>query len=162
MQRSSKTIWAAGFAFTGLALLLFTLSDEPARNALGRADGTVQSVAPMKTGHRLTLIGQKDSFGFVLRTPGCENPRAILELTGKPATLLYEKRLVEPASEPAFLPLYAVYQGDTPLCSYEVMRRSVERQKQMTRQLAWGSFAIAALFLASAWWPRKTRPDAAA
>lgn len=151
MQRSSKSIWGAGFAFTGLCLLLFTLGDEPARTALGRASGIVQSVEPMKTGHRLALAGHTTTFGFVLRTPGCENPRAILQLKGKPATFLHEQRRVEPASEPAFLPLYAVYQGDTPLCSYEAMRRAAEKQKALTRLFAWGAFAIAALFLAGAW-----------
>lgn len=163
MQPSTKSLWGGGFAFTGLALLLFTLADEPARSALGSASGTVQSVAPMKTGHRLALAGQKVSFGFVLRTPACENPRDILQLQGKTATLLYERRLVEPASEPAFHPVYAIYQGDRPLCSYEAMRQSVERQKQLTGYAAWGAFAIAALFLGSAWRPRTPpRPDVAA
>lgn len=151
MQRSTKSIWGAGFASTGLGLLLFTLNAEPERNALGSATGTVSTLAPMKTGHRLALAGRKESFGFVLRAPGCENVRGILQLQGKTATLLYEKRAMIPASEPPYLPVYAVYQGDTPLCSYEAVRRAVDRQKQLTRLLSWGAFGIGALFLASAW-----------
>jgi hypothetical protein len=157
MQRSTKSIWGAGLALTGLGLLLFTLNTEPARSALGSATGTVQAVTPMKTGHRLALAGHPESFGFVLRAPGCENVRGILQLQGKPATLLYETRAMIPASEPPYLPVYAVYQGTTPLCSYEAVRHSLEKQKRLTRGLAWGAFALAALILGSAW---RQRPDA--
>lgn len=160
MQRSTQTIWGLGFAFTGLGLLLFTLGAEPERRQLSRADGIVQSVQPMKTGQRLALAGNAQSFGFVLRGPGCENARGILQLQGKPATLLYQATPVEPSTEAPYLPLYAVYQGDTPLCSYEAMRRSQDTQKRLSRYFAWGALALGALVLAGAWRRRPAPPAA--
>lgn len=147
MQSVSKILWGTGFAATSLGLLLMTLQDEPARAALKQASGVVQSVAPMKTGHRLVLDGQ--SFGFQLHGNQCEDARRILKLQGQPATFLYQSPQMIPSQEPPYWPLYAVYQGDTPLCSYAAARRSAEREKALTRRFALGAGVLSLPFFFS-------------
>lgn len=147
MQGMSKILWGTGLAATSLGLLLMTLQDEPAQAALKQATGVVQSVAPMKTGHRLVLDGT--SFGFQLHGNQCEDARRILALQGQAATFLYQPQQVIPAQEPPYFPLYAVYQGATPLCSYAAARRNAEREKALTRKFALGAGVLALPFFFS-------------
>lgn len=157
MQSVSKILWGTGFATTSIGLLLMTLQDEPAQAALKQATGVVQAVAPMKAGYRLVLDGQ--SFGFQLHGNQCEDARKILTLQGQPATFLYLPRETLPSQEAPFWPLYAVYQGTTPLCSYAAARRNAEREKALTRQFALGAGVLALPFFFSLWRRRPPTPS---
>lgn len=146
MQSITKVLWGTGFAATSLGLLLTTLQAEPDEAALQRRSGVVDSVAAMKTGHRL-VIGS-DSFGFQLRGNQCEDAARILRLKGQEATFLYVPTAILPAQEPPYWPLYAVYQGGRPLCSYAAARRNAEREKTLTRYMALGAGLLALPFFA--------------
>lgn len=156
MQSITKILWGIGLATTSLGLLLTTMADEPEQGALQQRSGVVEAVTPMKTGHRLVIAGE--SFGFQLRGNRCEDAAGILKLKGQQATFLFVPRAVLPSQETPYWPLYAVYQGERPLCSYTAARGNAEREKTLTRYFALGAGVLSLPFLAGLLRRRKADP----